>query len=174
MTRPILPSDMPSTVSPETPGVIAPLLEWRSRWGVMSSDCRPQGRVARGIAPSGSHGTGRDSLPSLGSCRLDHQRMGDPLPVRKCAGSGAVSRCQAARALRMAWNRLSFFRIHRISTSQPCDPAAFRRLSPPRPRPSKMSRPSCRCASRRHSPKRSRQPGLAALILSIVCPEIGK
>ena len=45
-----------------------------------------QGRVARGIAPPGSPRTERDSLPSLRSRHLDHQRSPDPGPVGEVAG----------------------------------------------------------------------------------------
>ena len=45
-----------------------------------------QGRVARGRNPPGSPRTERDSLPSLRSCHLDHQRIPDPRPVGEVAG----------------------------------------------------------------------------------------
>ena len=44
-----------------------------------------QGWVARGVAPSGSRRTRRDSLPSPGSHHLDHQGILHPGPVREAA-----------------------------------------------------------------------------------------
>ena len=51
-----------------------------------ASDSPPnQGWVARGVAPSGSRRTRRDSLPSPGSHHLDHQGILHPGPVREAA-----------------------------------------------------------------------------------------
>ncbi len=44
-----------------------------------------QGWVARGVTPSGSRRTRRDSLPSPGSHHLDHQGILHPGPVREAA-----------------------------------------------------------------------------------------
>jgi hypothetical protein len=48
----------------------------------------PEVRVGSpgGISPPGSHGTERDSLLSLRSCRLDHHGVPDPRPVGEVAG----------------------------------------------------------------------------------------
>ena len=53
--------------------------------GVHGGAVLGQGWVARGVAPSGSRRTRRDSLPSPGSHHLDHQGILHPGPVREAA-----------------------------------------------------------------------------------------
>src|SRR5712691_7304155 len=55
-------------------------------------------RVAGGIAAPGSHGSGRDSLPSPGSCRLDLQKVAIHAQWANSRGCWTVMRCQHARA----------------------------------------------------------------------------
>ena len=90
-------------VSRAVPGPISPIFPIsmsRARWiwmwfrvrhtraqseGGETQRAADHGWVARGVAPSGSRRTRRDSLPSPGSHHLDHQGILHPGPVREAA-----------------------------------------------------------------------------------------
>jgi hypothetical protein len=71
------------------------------------------GRVAGGVAPPGPHRSVRDSLPSHGSCHLDHQNEQTHAQWAKVRDCWRVMRCQHAAALLRARSRLNLLRSQR-------------------------------------------------------------
>ena len=67
-----------------------------------------------GIAPPGSHGSERNSLPLFGSCHLDPQDAVVHAQWANSTRSWQVMRCQASKALRNDRSRLNFRRSQRI------------------------------------------------------------
>ena len=67
-----------------------------------------------GIAPPGSHRSRRDSLPSPGSCHLDHQIAATHAQWAKSRGCWLVMRRQQARAALKGRSRRWFRRSQRI------------------------------------------------------------
>jgi Tol biopolymer transport system component len=70
-----------------------------------SDDSELARRVAGGVSAPGSHGSGRDSLPSPGSCRLGHQKSAIHAQWAKRRGCWRVRRCQQARAFLVGLSR---------------------------------------------------------------------